>query len=143
MTSIYIFYIILHHFGLSSKIILEIKLLDKRKGTFVILIFLNCWKKQILAFNIHFVPWCKTLLTSKTVCHFLLTLMFPVHPFSTPWKHQKTVRFQGVEKRCIGNERVNTSCRCHQLMNILTSPDALKCISKTFLFRQGSILESE
>ena len=32
MTSIYIFYIILHHFGLSSKIILEIKLLDKRKG---------------------------------------------------------------------------------------------------------------
>ena len=33
-----------------------------------------------------------------------------MHPFSTPWKHQKTLRFfdvfQGVEKGCIGNEWV-------------------------------------
>ena len=30
-----------------------------------------------------------------------------MHPFPTPWKHQKTVRcFQGVEKGCIGNEWV-------------------------------------
>ena len=34
-----------------------------------------------------------------------------MHPFSTPWKHQKTERFsdifRGVEKGCIGNEWVN------------------------------------
>ena len=33
-----------------------------------------------------------------------------MHPFSTPWKHQKNLRyvfFQRVEKWCIGNEWVN------------------------------------
>ena len=25
-----------------------------------------------------------------------LTHMFPVHPFATPWKHEKTVRFSDV-----------------------------------------------
>ena len=38
--------------------------------------------------------------------------MFPLHPFSTPWKHQKTVTFcdvfRGVEKGCIENELVNS-----------------------------------
>ena len=29
-----------------------------------------------------------------------------MHPFCTPWKHQKTVMFSGVEKGCIGNEWV-------------------------------------
>ena len=37
--------------------------------------------------------------------------MLPIHPFSTPWKHQKTVRFsdifKGVQKGCIGNKWVN------------------------------------
>ena len=38
-----------------------------------------------------------------------LTHSFPLHPFSTPWKHRKTLRFsdvfrEGVEKGCIGNE---------------------------------------
>ena len=37
-----------------------------------------------------------------------LTHLFPVNPFSTPWKHQKTVRFsdvfRGVEKGCIRSE---------------------------------------
>ena len=42
---------------------------------------------------------------------FLMTLAhsFPMHPFSTPWKHQKTVRFfdfQGIKKGCIGSEWV-------------------------------------
>ena len=32
---------------------------------------------------------------------------FLMHPFSTPWKHQKT--FQGIEKGCIGNESVKES----------------------------------
>ena len=35
-----------------------------------------------------------------------------MYPFSTPWKHQKTVRFSdffnGVEKGCIGNKWVNS-----------------------------------
>ena len=39
-----------------------------------------------------------------------LTHSFLMYPFSTPWKHQKTLRFflcfQGVEKACIGNEWV-------------------------------------
>ena len=42
----------------------------------------------------------------------VLTHLFPMHPFSTPWKHKKTVKvscFQGVEKGCIGNESVNNS----------------------------------
>ena len=32
----------------------------------------------------------------------VLTHLFPVHLFSTPWKHQKTWCFQGVKKGCIG-----------------------------------------
>ena len=36
-----------------------------------------------------------------------LTHSFPRHPFSNPWKHQKTVSLQGVEKGCIVNEWVN------------------------------------
>ena len=37
-----------------------------------------------------------------------LTHLFPINPFSTTWKHQKTVKifwyFQGVEKGCTGNK---------------------------------------
>ena len=29
-----------------------------------------------------------------------------MYPFCIPWKHQKTLRIQGVEKGCIGNEWV-------------------------------------
>ena len=40
-----------------------------------------------------------------------LTHLFPMHLFSTPWKHQKTVRFsnvfRGVEKVCTGNKCAN------------------------------------
>ena len=40
----------------------------------------------------------------------LLTHLFPMHSFSTPWKHQKTFRFsdvfKGVEKRCTGSKCV-------------------------------------
>ena len=38
-----------------------------------------------------------------------LTHLFPMHPFSTPWKHQKTLQFcfQGVEKGFFGNKWVN------------------------------------
>ena len=32
---------------------------------------------------------------------------FPMHSFSTRRRHQKTSCFQGVEKKCIGNEWVN------------------------------------
>ena len=41
-------------------------------------------------------------------CSGKLYLFVPNAPFSTPWKHQKTVfwYFQGVEEGCIGNEWV-------------------------------------
>ena len=41
----------------------------------------------------------------------LLIYLFPMHPFSAPSKHQKTVFccFQGVEKGCIGNKWVNVA----------------------------------
>ena len=38
-----------------------------------------------------------------------LTHSFPIHPFSTPWKHQNRKifwSFQGVEKECTGNRWV-------------------------------------
>ena len=38
-----------------------------------------------------------------------------MHPFSTPWKYQKIVRFsdffQGVQKGCTGNKWVNTDSK--------------------------------
>ena len=41
-----------------------------------------------------------------------LILLFPVYPFSNPWKHHKTVKvfwcFQGLQKVCIRNKWVNT-----------------------------------
>ena len=44
---------------------------------------------------------------------FTLTHLFPMHPFSTPWKHQKTVRFsyvfRGNKKGCIGNKWFNVN----------------------------------
>ena len=47
---------------------------------------------------------CITLYHSRVI----LTRSFPVHPFSTPWKYQKTLMvflfFQGVEKGRIGNK---------------------------------------
>ena len=40
---------------------------------------------------------------NKEFCyHFYITHSFPMHPFSTPWKHQKTLR-------CIGNEWVKSA----------------------------------
>ena len=40
-----------------------------------------------------------------------LTYLFPMYPFSIPWKHQKTLRFsdvfRGVEKGCIWNKWAN------------------------------------
>ena len=56
-----------------------------------------------------FVSRMGTNLTS--LYSFLLTHSFPMHLFSIPWKHHKTVRcpVQGIEKGCIGNEWVNTS----------------------------------
>ena len=39
----------------------------------------------------------------------VITYLFPMHPFSTHSKHQKTVRFQRIEKGCIGNIWVKRS----------------------------------
>ena len=43
-----------------------------------------------------FSPW-----KVKNNCWNFLTYLFPIHPFSTPWKYQKTVK---VEKGYIGNK---------------------------------------
>ena len=36
------------------------------------------------------------LLREKRLRKVILTHLFPMHPFSTPWKHQKTLRFSDV-----------------------------------------------
>ena len=36
--------------------------------------------------------------------YFVLTHLFPMHPFTTPWKHQKTVKFSDV---FMGRERMH------------------------------------
>ena len=44
-------------------------------------------------------------------CYPFLTHLFLMHPFSAPWKHQKTVRFSDIfrdREGCIGNKWVNT-----------------------------------
>ena len=53
--------------------------------------------------EIGFAPWPDIML-SQTLTH-----LFPMHPFSTPWKHQKTARLLGVEKGCIRKEWVHIS----------------------------------
>ena len=49
----------------------------------------------------------------ETTLSELSTHIFPMHPFSTPWKDEKTVRFSdvfgGVEKGCIGNKWVKNA----------------------------------
>ena len=65
--------------------------------------------------------WCsrkvknQKLWSDATHCRdesgFTATHLFPVRPFSTPWKHQKALRFsgcfQGVEKGFTGNKWAN------------------------------------
>ena len=57
--------------------------------------------------------------------------MLPVHPFSTPWKHQNTSRFsdvfRGVEKGCIGDKWVNLFKKWESIkiggdLNVKTKP---------------------
>ena len=46
----------------------------------------------------------------------LLTHLFPMHPFSPPWKHKKTAVswcLQGAEKGSIGNKWVNFATTLH------------------------------
>ena len=53
-----------------------------------------------------------------------------MHPFSTTWKHQKTVSFHEIEKGCIGKKWVN----CYIYINRLNvgSQNALFPISHYF-----------
>ena len=57
--------------------------------------------------------------------------MLPVHPFSTPWKHQNTLRFSdvssGVEKGCLGDKWVNLFKKWESIkiggdLNVKTKP---------------------
>ena len=45
----------------------------------------------------------------------ILTHLFPMHPFSAPWKHQKTWRFsdvfKGERKGALGTNRLNNQSR--------------------------------
>ena len=67
-----------------------------------------------------FRPTSRWLLDTTNVC-ISLTVCYTVLPnpfvsntsFSTLWKYQKNLRFQGVEKGCIGNKWVKTRTRSH------------------------------
>ena len=43
-------------------------------------------------------------MVKKDLCPRTLTYLFPMHPFSTSWKHKKTIRFSDVFR---GRERVH------------------------------------
>ena len=68
---------------------------------------------QCSSMSLDTVSW--TLFTSPGLCDkynldYILGHLFPMHLSSTPWKHQKTVRFSDVfgevGKGCIGNKWV-------------------------------------
>lgn len=50
----------------------------------------------------------------------ILAHLFPIDPFSTSWKHQKTARFsdvlKGAEKGCIGYKWIKVSITCRALL---------------------------
>ena len=52
----------------------------------------------------NFLPICMFLLQKHLLSWVILTHSLPMHPFSTPWKYQKTVRFSDVFR---GRERVH------------------------------------
>ena len=64
------------------------------------------WFKNARNFWVFFQDTC--------IIRYTLTHLFPMHPFSKPWKHQKTLRFsdvfRGAEKGCIGKKWVKTTC---------------------------------
>ena len=76
-----------------------------------------------------------------------------MHPFSTPWKHQKTLQFsdvfwcfQGVEKGCIGNEWVwSHTFKLFWFhlsivnLHLKNYPDSLQKIFKSFFTLHHSI----
>ena len=78
------------------------------KKHFLVLVFLTSFRRA--SRNICEGPK-EAFVTHVRQCKLFSTHSFLMHPFSTPWKHKKTVRFsdvfRGVEKVCIGNEGVN------------------------------------
>ena len=110
---------------------------NTHENWFLILISIeNCFKKKMALQNLMyhgnsswtFRPWLKkkrTFFRERTLnCQIcipqcLLTHSFPMHPFSTPLKHQKTLMYpfsspwkyqkpyRFVEKGCTGNKWVN------------------------------------
>ena len=73
-----------------------------------------------------------------------LTHSFPMHFFSTPWKHQKTVRFsdifKGVEKGRIGNKWVNSDTLTNFSYGILVN--GFQDPMKLPMWRPGATLPS-
>ena len=66
--------------------------------------------------------WSKELIFWEKKNQWDASVMFPMYPFSTLWKHLKTVRvkvfwcFQGVEKGCNGNKCVTLVCICNDFL---------------------------
>ena len=58
-------------------------------------IFRNYFTTKTLQQKLSFLPGLNTYNNFKRLS-FVLTHLFPVHPFSTPWKHKKTLRFSDV-----------------------------------------------
>ena len=55
-----------------------------------------------------------------------LTHSFPMHPLSTPWKHQKTLKIEaGVEKGSIGNKGAKVFTKIDKRFFILQMPSLL------------------
>ena len=76
-------------------------------------------------------------LSNISVFRKLWTHLFPMHPFSTPWKHQKTVRVKCWELICSANQWTGfymiTASVMKELKKKFRSCRALSCSNKTFL----------
>ena len=60
--------------------------------------------KSYLYMTVTLIPFLAIL------CNSILTHLFPMDPFSTPWKHQKTIRFsvcRGYREGALGTNRSN------------------------------------
>ena len=73
--------------------------------------------------------WCIHCRLWKWFC-LLLTHLLAMHPFPTPWKHQKAFWcFQGIEKGCIGSKWVKVTL--WNLFNVVNNYIKLK--NKSYL----------
>ena len=88
--------------------------------SFLISQWFPCRHKPIqVSRSSNFLQITKKLVEVLTYAAYYLTHLFPMHPFPTPWKHQKIVRFSAiirVEKGCIVNRWVKTFTKSFELI---------------------------